>query len=60
MARLPRGRCLVCGGWYAVRRNGSLREHRVAHPEHRGVVVVCEGAGLPPESGTRYRPEAVA
>lgn len=40
MAPLPRGRCRVCGFHFALRRNGTLREHRAG-----GGAWMCEGSG---------------
>jgi hypothetical protein len=52
VSALPRGRCSVCGGDVALRRNGVTREHRVYLPQREqdtttplGRTRVCEGSG---------------
>ena len=42
MIALPRGRCPVCGDNVALRKNGTMREHRRHHDSP-----LCEGSGQP-------------
>lgn len=42
MSPLPRGVCSECDGEFAVRNNGTLREHNVD-----GTAAKCPGSGKP-------------
>jgi len=50
VSALPRDLCPVCGRSVAVRRNGTVREHRRSvWPRRAATVPLCAGSGLKPK-----------
>jgi hypothetical protein len=47
---LPHAKCPVCGGDFAVRNNGTMREHQGMEVTSSGRVPKCGGSGKRPRA----------